>query len=414
MPTASSLPRDILWNIFCIIGCSFAAAVTTCSAWRDTLIHSPSIWAICLLFDELELTSEAWKSEVVRRTGSDALLHVVRQRERKRFDANDEWFYRYLRDNWHRIHILDINIAPTAAETYLEIQNLPASNLVECRWGFSTNEGIADRPYSQNPTSVVAFGGGAPLLRRFMVLTLPNRSTFYMPVHIPPLQQLRSLKICPVHEEIRLLEALSSASLLETLTLSFRLGNKSEGTDAVARTTVSLGLLSLPSLKELEVMVLNDFPASIRFLNQLDMRHCRFTLGIHLSTEAFLDPTEMSSLVAVLASYLRHFEGRPETDEEQFLSLDADMTLPLQIPAASLRSVTLLILSAEHFEQFDHWGQLSQCAELLPALEEVRVWGVVDENKDEVLKKLREFADSRVSCGAKPINATYSFRRLDI
>ncbi|KAF9536645.1 hypothetical protein CPC08DRAFT_771495 [Agrocybe pediades] len=451
--------RDLRW------------ASQTCSAWRDTLLHSPSIWAKCLIFDELESTSEEWKSEVVRRTGN-APLHVIRLLEfRRRFDADDEWFYHFLRENWHRIHTLNITISVVSLEKYLELQKLPAPHLVLCRCTFRLDKANPDRTYLQNPDPVVAFGGGAPCLRKLML----NSSSFHPNslrlIPTPCLFQLRSLEINPLHDEVKLLEALSAASLLETLTLHFKTPThgddsaSSADTDAVPHTTASAKLFPLLSLKELDIRVVKDVAASIRFLSQLDMRKCKFKLRYHAYTEPFLYFPEMSSLAAVLAAYFHHFEGGPETIERRPLTFDADrncvgmyggpkelsiilhtcdgsgipdMTpllqaladsrwyettkelrlgisrkshyLPLRILLASLRSVTRLIIDATNFARICDWRQLRTGKKLLPALEEILVTDVVEKNKNEVLRQLKEFSNSRVSCRAKPIKFGYALR----
>ncbi|KAF4610545.1 hypothetical protein D9613_006534 [Agrocybe pediades] len=192
----------------------------------------------------------------------------------------------------------------------------------------------------------------------------------------------------------------------------------------------------------------NNIPASIRFLKLLDMERCKFTLDLFF----------FSDVIRILSAYFHHFEGERltvqrepltvylapftvgmkggprdfstvlqtcswsripdidllfqafadsywyETAEELLLTICITRLPDLRILLASLPPVKSLKISAAVFAQIHKWGQLGTCAELLPALEEVEVHDI-DSVDEETVVMLREFSDSRISCGGKLFRA---------
>ncbi|KAF4610533.1 hypothetical protein D9613_006516 [Agrocybe pediades] len=483
MAAASALHHDILWNVFhmiatanrCVRGFGMLSethclehlrhASQTCSAWRQTLLSSPSIWAMCLDMDHLQLRTEAWRLEIIRRT-ANAPIRVTRFRESNSFSKEDEWFFTFLKANWYRLHSLDFTLHPSSLEKFLEIQNLPAPTLIFFKCTFlPLRPGEFERSmYPQIPESVILLGGGAPHLRSLLIYSGSYRSDgtdaleFQMPIQSPLFSQLRSLDIRPVYDERHILHALSSTPLIESLSLSF---SSSKITIGGTDVTTPPSILPFPCLKKLKVKVNGNIPASIRFLSLLDMKCCKFALDLCFLTDPDCDLTDISSsLSGILSAYFRHFDGERPTVQGKPLTVyitsstvnisggPRDFSLVLQgfnqsssIPAASffqafassrwyeaaeelrlytctclpelrillasLLSVKCLQISADEFARIHAWGQLGSCAELLPDLEEVYV---VDEDvNEETLGMLHEFLDSRISCGGKFIQAcTYS------
>ncbi|KAF4611130.1 hypothetical protein D9613_006537 [Agrocybe pediades] len=226
MSGAASLYHDILWNIFDIIASTkdetgwqwrsgrsdeppshrvLRDASHTCAAWRNTLLSSPSLWGKCLTFDELFSSGEAWRLEVIRRSG-DAPLYVTRLSEDTYPDEVEDWLMAtFIKSNWNQIRSLNIIVWARLLETYLEIQSLPPANLVSCKCFFYGKDDDGSRhEYPQKQYYAIAMGEGAPCLR---TLDISSKELYPLVLNInisaepQRLSQLRELQINPAHEK---------------------------------------------------------------------------------------------------------------------------------------------------------------------------------------------------------------------
>ncbi|KAF9536024.1 hypothetical protein CPC08DRAFT_771778, partial [Agrocybe pediades] len=270
--------------------------------------------------DHLQSRTEVWRSEIIRRT-ANAPIRVTRFWGSSSFSEQDEWFFAFLKDNWYRLRSLHVILSTSSLETFLEIQNLPAPNLVFFKCTFLSFEGLGRSVYPQNPEGTILLGGGVPRLRNLLVNSRsfhPDVLKFKIPVQMPHFSQLRTLEINPVYDEENMLEALSSTPLIETLFLHF--SPRRRGTD-VAIPLSSPKMLSFPSLKKLELQVDNNIPASIRFLKLLDMERCKFTLDLFFFSDVIHDFTDVSpALLGILSAYFHHFEGERLTVQREPLT----------------------------------------------------------------------------------------------
>ncbi|KAF9556508.1 hypothetical protein CPC08DRAFT_725711 [Agrocybe pediades] len=273
-------------------------------------------------------------------------------------------------------------------------------------------------------------GGGAPCLR---ILDINSQELYphLLKINIPAephrLSQLRELQISPANDVVKLVEALSSASLLllETLTVKFFLprahdiGNDMHAVTFPPISPTKIPRSYLPSLRNLTVYTVSDLRSAIYFLNGIDMTVGNFNLKLEAFSKE-LSRKDTEDLAGLLSAYFHHFKGRPLSVQTEPLKIKYETTEELELPhsndvpvlrilLASLTSVKRIFTSEGDFGATHSLGRLGDCGELLPALEEVQVAGIRGRaGADEFRVTVQKFASHRTARRGKPIKLIYS------
>lgn len=230
---------------------SLRVASQVCASWRALILASSSLWAKVIVFPELGRKTDAWRSEVLRRTGQ-SFLHV------RGYNMGEEEATQFLiflfENHWTRIRKLDIDIQldcgpPTLVETISCAFQRPSPNLEYFQasiWGHSEAD-----PEELFFTKSRAFSDEAPSLRyfdaervRLSSCPLPNW-----------MSQLRSLRFTCPFTAGELLGALTSMPLLESLKLyssALYIKNQTNLVDGRATSLVKTSNLPRPGLPRLQ------------------------------------------------------------------------------------------------------------------------------------------------------------------
>ncbi|KAF4611081.1 hypothetical protein D9613_006493 [Agrocybe pediades] len=341
-PTAHN---DILWKIFDTIACpeqtpnddwnrwiylkdtgppaikTLLRASHVCRAWRNIIIFSSSIWGRCLDFDELNAADEAWQAEVIRRTG-DALLNItMRGRDdHKEFDESREIFLgSFISQNWHRVRSLRVTISAAMLETdFRTLHKTPAPYLevFECWRAFwrLTNDSI----FSRRDYQLITFGEHAPMLRQMDILRC-NSLLYEVSPNAHWIKQLRFLKISLEHSASQFLPMLTSANLLERLSITMPSMIVQNTFGTLSSLPVDKVMI-LPFLIEINIDCYDRLQETLAILERIDISSCRiFCLDVTL-TESPSDDDVMA-MGHVLTTHLR---GRKVDEEMTSISLIAE------------------------------------------------------------------------------------------
>jgi hypothetical protein len=137
-PPITKLHRDLLWQIFAInttldlpkIGqnfrtCSpYPSPLTTarhtsqvCASWRQLIIDSPSLWGNIIDLRSLQQKSDAWRNEVLIRTGNSdlSIFGNLGGEGRKHMK---EFLEKLLKNHWTRIKWVHIRIYSFGTEDW--------------------------------------------------------------------------------------------------------------------------------------------------------------------------------------------------------------------------------------------------------------------------------------------------------
>ena len=191
----SQLHVDILLNIFDnyndIASRSslndLRSASQVCTAWRETLLESPLLWARLVNLDFLDKKTGNWKSEVLRRTGNVPLYIQCHRRSVSQSRSFLPFFESLLTDNWHRIRSLSLKLPYhfllRGSILVTKLQE-PAPLLKKLAVDVHREGSSVSQPHINQ---VVGLGEHAPLIR---YLETP---IFSMPLETPWLSGLRVL-----------------------------------------------------------------------------------------------------------------------------------------------------------------------------------------------------------------------------
>jgi hypothetical protein len=137
-PPIAKLHHDLLWQIFAInttldlpkIGqnfrtCSpYPSPLTTarhtsqvCASWRQLIIDSPSLWGNIIDLRSLQQKSDAWRNEVLIRTGNSdlSIFGNLGGEGRKHMK---EFLEKLLKNHWTRIKWVHIRIYSFGTEDW--------------------------------------------------------------------------------------------------------------------------------------------------------------------------------------------------------------------------------------------------------------------------------------------------------
>ena len=214
-----------------------------CRRWRNFMLSTPSLWAKLIDLNSLQYrTTDAWRNELMRRTGT-ALLWIAARKYPIADDSTGiiSFFFDIIRKHWHRIQkiVVPAGIYPRRIHPqpwwnplYLPALNLQTFNL-DFYEGDSPNKNVDDE-YIDAPL----FSNNAPMLREFC-----SRGCRF-DLGAPWLRHLHTL-----HLDIEL----TINEILATLEATQGLGDLYIRQAVFGETTSSLPIISLPALSRLEL-----------------------------------------------------------------------------------------------------------------------------------------------------------------
>jgi hypothetical protein len=193
-PPIAKLHHDLLWQIFAInttldlpkIGQNFRtyspypSPLTTahhtsqvCASWRQLIINSPSLWGNIIDLKSLHQESDAWRNEVLLRTGNSDLSIFGDIGGKGRQHAK-KFLEILLKNHWTRIQWVHVefngyDIEDSWSDSAWSALGRPAPNLRFFSIRFEYN---ALPPIRSSP-GFILFANHAPLLAHFQQNHLP-------------------------------------------------------------------------------------------------------------------------------------------------------------------------------------------------------------------------------------------------
>ena len=315
-PPITKLHRDLLWQIFATntvdlpkmgqesYSPSPSPLTTTrhtsqvCTSWRQLIIDSPSLWGNIIDLQALRQKSDAWRNEVLLRTGNSDLsifgILVGGYIQRAK-----EFLEMLLKNHWTRIKWVHITIDSFGAvkewpDSAWSALGRPAPNLRFFSICFEQDA----RPSICLSPGFILFANHAPLLAHFQQNhLLMNLEASWIPNLISlTLNSASNLKLSI------LLETCSRMRSLQMLRLMFnefaKEGPFPEG---------SLHYVNIPSLSTLVIAC--PFDVSLAFLDHIEPAPgCSLQLSANLNTSIHsITPTELVAAQRIIAKFANNY-----------------------------------------------------------------------------------------------------------
>ncbi|KDR74390.1 hypothetical protein GALMADRAFT_250306 [Galerina marginata CBS 339.88] len=304
-----SLNNDLLWRILDINANMYhkseeeIPALTTLrltsqvsASWRELAISAASLWGSVINLNHLNQKKGHWRDEVLKR--SKLSLLCVKGKTGSSLQSA-EFFASILTDHWHRIRILDLeksgNIEYIGVQVLITLFSRSAPFLENF-----TVPTLYSRPGSAPliDDAFRIFSDNAPFLRNFKHFTvMPSH------IHAPWMSQLRRLVLIQPISAHKFIGALSSMSLLESLTATCHLIKDSR-----------MNPLPVVTVSRLNQLYFNcNLATSTEWIHILSKitpaTDCSLRFVFHLSNrEAQLTATDMALAMSLLSNYSqRHF-----------------------------------------------------------------------------------------------------------
>jgi hypothetical protein len=318
-PPIAKLHRDLLWQIFTInttldlpkIGqefctCSpYPSPLTTarhtsqvCASWRQLIIDSPLLWGNIIDLQALRQKSDAWRNEVLLRTGhsdlsifGDIRIGGIGRRRAK------EFLEMLLKNHWTRIKWVHIrldafNTAYQWPDSSWSALGRPAPSL---RF-FSIRFG-EDLPSICSSPGFILFANHAPLLAHFQQNEVPMN--FQIALWTSNLISL-TLNSTANWKLRDLLETCSRMRSLQTLHLMFEFGTSGPSPTGL------LHYVNMPSLSTLIIEC--PFDVSLAFLDHIEPASgCSLQLSADLTDIDSITPTELIAAQRILAKFANNY-----------------------------------------------------------------------------------------------------------
>jgi hypothetical protein len=312
-PPIAKLHHDLLWQIFAInttldlpkIGQNFRtyspypSPLTTarhtsqvCASWRQLIINSPSLWGNIIDLQSLRQESDAWRNEVLLRTGNSN-LSIFGDIGGKGWQHAKNFLEMLLKHYWTRIqwvHVkfndFDIVEWPDSAWSALA----PNLGVFSIRFKYDAPPPICSSP------GFILFANHAPLLAHFQQNHLPMNleASWISDLIYLRLDSASDLKLSD------LLETCSRMRSLQTLRLMFEFGRtKSRSLEG------TLHHVNMPSLSTLVIGSL--FDVSLAFLDHITPAPgCSIELFVDLNIQT-ITPTELVAAQRIIPKFANNY-----------------------------------------------------------------------------------------------------------
>ena len=317
-PPIARLHRDLLWQIFATnaaldlpkIGQEFdyyspspsplmTARHTSqvCTSWRQLIIDSPSLWGNIINLGALRQKSDAWRNEILLRTGNSD-LSIFGMLIGGYIQHAKEFLEMLLENHWTRIKWVHITINSFGAvkqwpDSAWSALGRPAPNL---RF-FSIRFEQDDRPSICSSPGFILFANHAPLLAHFQQnhLLINLEASWISDLISLTLNSASNLNLSI------LLETCSQMHSLQTLRLMFNEFAK-EGPSPED----SLHYVNIPSLSTLVIECPLD--VSLAFLDHIEPAPgCSLQLFANLKNIHSITPTELVAAQHILAKFANNY-----------------------------------------------------------------------------------------------------------
>ncbi|KIM40697.1 hypothetical protein M413DRAFT_28478 [Hebeloma cylindrosporum] len=335
-PPIANLPQEILWHIFSLeatpqlprfliradkavrLPRGFPDRLRTarlisqvCVSWRKLILDSPSIWGNLIDLEYLQQKSDAWRDEVLRRSGGAANLAIC-----GRFTLTlskkglNGFLEKLLCDHWERIYWLDIECI-NAHRLDSAWDNLgraaPKMRL------FS----VFFYPHSFSSPAYPLLSHHAPKLAHFYQNRLPIQK-----LEAFSISGLTSLTLDSISDLSIVLEICSRNHSLQTLSLF--LATDPDDSISIA-TTGHLRRVDLPCLSSLKIG--SELSPSMAFLDHVEPGPgCALELtAVHpdnTSTCGRLTQDEFLDVQRIIAKYATNYFSRCSDDTSLLVAID--------------------------------------------------------------------------------------------
>ncbi|PPQ97909.1 hypothetical protein CVT26_002995 [Gymnopilus dilepis] len=341
---ALQLPDDILieiitlnTNIFLEREClkHTLAASQVCSAWRTTILHTPTIWGRLFDLSYLNQLSDDWRNEMLRRS-RPSMLWICGD-VRSDAPSHSFFFNDVLRDRWSTIEHLRINNVDCQDEEHWGDLHRPAPYLKS----FAIYLNAIRLPFSQSTQPL--FANSAPSLRQYTAkwLALDLSSSW-----ITNLRHLEfALKSSDAAQFLDLLPALAhlqslSMHLPERVVAKRRLLERLSRTPVVKfpeLTSLSLDHYDLTLCLDILAHIHPEKGCGILFLSRFygvgvpNDELQKMSSAFALAFESYIIPEVRYQLKFSLSGYGLHFSCHPSdgpVDDEFILDIMSAGNLP--------------------------------------------------------------------------------------
>ena len=316
-PPIAKLHSDLLWQIFATnaaldlpkIGQEFGtyrsescfSPLTTtrhtsqvCASWRQLTIDSPSLWSSIIDLESLRQKSDAWRNEVLIRTGNSDLSIFGNLRGGGRQHAK-EFLEILLKHHWTRIKWVHVKFNgfdtadwPDSAWSAL---GRPAPNLRL----FSIDFGRYIPPICSS-SGFILFANHAPLLAHFQQnhLLVNLEASWTSDFISLTLNSTSNLKLSIF------LETYSRMRSLQTLRLMFGFGRERPSPEG------SLHYVNIPSLSTLVIEC--PFDVSLAFLDHIKPApSCSLRLSASLTNIHSITPMDLVAAQRIIAKFTNNY-----------------------------------------------------------------------------------------------------------
>jgi len=316
-PPIAKLHHDLLWQIFATnavldlrkIGQEFRtyrseswfSPLTTarhtsqvCASWRQLMIDSPSLWSNIVDLESLQQKSDAWRDEVLLRTGNSDLSIFGRlvgggRRHAKKF------LEILLKHHWTRIKWVHVKFngfnTTDWPDSFWSALGRPAPSLRL----FSIDFGRDIPPICSSPRFIL-FANHAPLLAHFQQNHLPMNleASWTSDLISLTLDSASNLKLSI------LLETFSRMRSLQTLRLIFGFGREGPSPEG------SLHYVNIPSLSTLVIEC--PFDVSLALLDHIKPAPgCSLRLSANLTSIHSITPTDLVAAQRIIAKFANNY-----------------------------------------------------------------------------------------------------------
>jgi len=266
-----------------------------CASWRQLITNSPSLWGNIIYLPSLQQKSDAWRNEVLLRTGNSELLIFGHIWQGDGIEKAKEFLGHLLGNHWTRIQQVYVSFDwVRCPDNFWSVIGRPAPNLRFFSVYFK--RGLPLSSISSSP-GFTLFDNHAPLLTHFQQNCIPMNigEASWIPGLISLTLDLASNLTIP-----RILETCSRMRSLQTLHLKFEFETKDPSLEGL------LHYVNIPSLSTLVIKC--PFDASLAFLEHINPAPgCSLQLDAYLENLERITPTELVVFQRIVAKFSNYY-----------------------------------------------------------------------------------------------------------